>query len=151
MTRNHQIAATIRTLIGALFLYSVPGCTGSSSPSAQMSKAPAQPNPIVDGTGEQHGLRRLNLSAIRPLLTHDLTRQQARNLFGAPYGGTCVSGNLYETWLLDDDDHLATAFSFDEQSRLLRAAVMSPSGEIIEPVFEYPRHHNGTPLNAGHP
>lgn len=82
---------------------------------------------------------RVVLSDIRAQLTHDLTYAKACELLGKPYGPGLVSGNFYVSWLLDDGNHLATAFSLTH-GRLLGATVMTPKGEVVEQVLKDPAH-----------
>ena len=81
--------------------------------------------------------RPLNLRAIRPYLTHDLTMDEAERQFGWP-GPVVVSGFFYRQWMLDDSNILLADFSLDTK-RLQRAFVKSPKGEIVERVLELPK------------
>lgn len=115
--------------LSLVFLITAFGCSGPQGDAIKKRSAPHQ---------HVSEVRFLTLSAIRHRLTHDLTLQEAWTIFGTPWGPTRVSGNIYETWMLDDSNRLGTAFSMDG-GRLLRATVMSPGGQIIERVLEDPK------------
>jgi hypothetical protein len=116
--------------LNLVFLMTAFGCSGP----ARQSTAQKPTTSWQNGTE----VSSLNLSAIRFRLTHDLTHHEACTAFGTPWAPGRISGNVYETWMLDDGNRLNTAFSRDG-GRLLRATVMSPDGQIIEHVLHDPK------------
>jgi len=109
------------TILIVIACHVLVGCSDSEPEPTQVTAAPDK----------------VLLSQVRAQLTHDLTYAKACELLGKPHGPGSVSGNFYVSWLLDNGNHLATAFS-REHGRLLRATVMTPKGEVVEEVLKDP-------------
>lgn len=77
----------------------------------------------------------LDLKAVRPLLTPDLTMDQAQHAFGGIHTSPIIfrgQPDMQATWFLANGNHLRLIF----RNTLCEASVRTPEGELVEQIMK---------------